>query len=160
MEPKIVELPQFCVIGVSVYGDGESGVFTEAWDIFLRIRKGMQWKNEKVGYGVEFYTEEFQKEKKWFYLAGQEVESLDNIPVSMTGKVIPAHTYAVFTSKGPLKALQEMFHYAFHEWLPKSDYEVADWFDFEYYDKRFKGMENPDTEIDIYIPVNKAGAGG
>ena len=157
MEPKIVELPQFYVFGVSVYGDGESGLFTKAWDIFLRIRKDLKWKNEKVGYGIEFYTEEFQKEKKWFYIAGQEVDNLDNIPTSMTGKVIPAHAYAVFTSKGSREELIKMFHYAYHEWLPKSKYEIADWYDFEYYDERFKGMDNPDTEIDIYIPVHGKG---
>jgi AraC family transcriptional regulator len=155
MEPRMVELPKFCVIGVSVYGDGESGVFTKAWDIFLRIRKNLKWKNENVGYGIEFYTEEFQKEKKWFYIAGQEVDDLESMPTSMTGKIIPANTYAVFTSKGTTKELVKMFHYAYHEWLPGSRYEIADWYDFEYYDERFKGMDNPETEIDIYIPVTE-----
>ena len=157
MEPKIVTLPQFYVVGVSVYGDGQSGVFTKAWDILMRIGKDLKWKNESAAYGLEFYTEEFQKEKKWFYMACKEVNDLDNIPASMTGKVIPAQTYAVFTSKGPLKALKEMFHYAYHEWLPKSDYEIADWYDFEYYDERFKGLDNPETEIDIYIPIQEKG---
>lgn len=153
MEPRIVELPQFCVIGVSVYGDGESGLFTRAWDIFLRVRKNLKWKNENVGYGIEFYTEEFQKEKKWFYIAGQEVDNLESMPTSMTGKIIPANTYAVFTSKGVLKALGKTFQYVYHEWLPKSKYRIADCYDFELYDERFKGWDNPDSEIDIYIPV-------
>ena len=86
-------------------------------------------------------------------MAGQEVDNLNSIPTSMTGKVIPAHTYAVFTSKGTRKDLLKMFQYAYHEWLPKSKYEIADWYDFEYYDERFKGMDNPETEIDIYVPV-------
>jgi AraC family transcriptional regulator len=113
----------------------------------------MKWKNEKVGYGVEFYTEEFQKEKKWFYMACGGVENLNNIPATMVGKIIPAHTYAVFTHKGLLRDLGKTFQYVYHEWLPNSKYKIGDCYDFELYDERFKGGDNPDSEIDIYLPV-------
>lgn len=157
MEPKIVELPEFCVVGVAVYGDGKSGLFPMAWDMYMRMVKKIELKNPKVGYGIEYYTEEFEKERKWFYMACGEVADLQNVPASMVGKVIPAHIYLVFTSKGSLDALHRTFQYAYHEWLPKSKYEVADWYDFEYYDERFKGMDKPDSEIDIYIPVYDKG---
>lgn len=153
MEPRIVNLPKFCVVGVSVFGDGQSGLFPKVWDMYMRIRKDMKWKNEKVGFGVEFYTEEFEKEKKWFYMACGEVENLDNIPAAMVGKIIPAHTYAVFTHKGLLRDLHKTFQYAYHEWLPASKHKIADCYDFELYDERFKGGDNPNSEIDIYIPV-------
>jgi AraC family transcriptional regulator len=153
MEPRIVELPQFYVVGVGVFGDGKSGLFPKAWDIYMRKQKDMQLKKPNVGYGVEYYTEEFEKEHKWFYMACGEVESLNNIPSSMVGKVIPAHKYAVFTSKGSTSELHKIFQYVYHEWLPKSKYKIADWFDFEYYDERFKGMDRLDSEIDIYIPI-------
>ena len=153
MEPKIVNLPQFYVVGVCVYGDGKSGLFPKVWDVYFRMRKDMKWKNEKVGYGVEFYTEEFQKEKKWFYMACGEVENLDNIPAAMVGKIIPARTYAVFTHKGLLRDLGKTFQHVYHEWLPKSKHKIADCYDFELYDERFQGGDNPDSEIDIYLPV-------
>jgi AraC family transcriptional regulator len=153
MEPKIVELPQFSVIGVAVYGDGKSGLFPLAWDMYMRKIKNISLKNPNIAYGVEYYTEEFEKEHKWFYMACGEVADLRSVPASMVGKVIPAHKYAVFTSKGSASELQKVFQYAYHEWLPKSKYKIADWFDFEYYDDRFKGMDNPESEIDIYIPV-------
>jgi AraC family transcriptional regulator len=155
VEPKIVELPQFCVVGIAVYGDGKSGLFPKAWDIYMRKQKDMQLKKPNVGYGVEYYTEEFEKEHKWFYMACGEVENLNNIPSSMVGKVIPAHKYAVFTSEGSTSELHKIFQYAYHEWLPKSKYKIADWFDLEYYDERFKGADDPESEIDIYIPVTE-----
>jgi AraC family transcriptional regulator len=153
MEPRIIELPQLCVIGVAVYGDGKSGLFPHAWDIYMRMIKNINLKNSNVAYGVEYYTEEFEQEHKWFYMACGEVEDLNNIPSSMVGKVIPAHKYAVFTSKGLLDALHKTFQGAYHEWLPRSRYKIADWYDFERYDERFKGMDNPESEIDIYIPI-------
>jgi len=155
MEPKIVELPKFCVVGVAVYGDGKSGVFPRAWDMYMRMAKNIQLKNPAVGYGVEYYTEEFEKEHRWFYMACGEVENLDNIPPSMVGKVLPANKYAVFTGKGTRDSLHATFQYAYHEWLPKSKYEIADWYDFEYYDERFKGMGSPESVIDIYIPISE-----
>ena len=160
MEPRMIELPHFFVMGIAVYGDGMSGLFPMAWDMYLRMKGEIGLKNPNVRYGVEYYTEEFEKEHKWFYMACGEVEDLSTIPSSMVAKVIPAHKYAVFTSKGLLDALHKTFQYAYHEWLPKSRYEIADWFDFELYDERFRGMNNPIGEIDIYMPVRKMGAGG
>lgn len=38
--------------------------------------------------------------------------------------------------------------------MPKSNYEEASKFLIEYYDgKRFKSMDDKESEIDIYIPV-------
>jgi AraC family transcriptional regulator len=90
-------------------------------------------------------------------MACGEVEDLNSIPSSLVGKVIPAHRYAVFTSQGTLDALHKTFQHAYHEWLPKSKYKIADWYDFEYYGERFKGMGNPESVIDIYIPIRDKG---
>ncbi|UCG30984.1 MAG: AraC family transcriptional regulator [candidate division WOR-3 bacterium] len=155
MEPKIIELPQFFVIGVVVYGNSDSGLFPKAWDIYMKLQKKLTLKNPGVGYGVEFYTEEFLKEKKFYYMACGEVHDLKDIPANMVGKVIPANSYAVFTSKGGVNELSKTFQYVYHEWLPKAKYEIADPYDFELYDERFKGMDNPATEIDIHIPITE-----
>lgn len=153
MEPRIIDRPEFCVAGVVVYGNSESGLFLKAWDMYMRMQKKLLLKNPDVGYGVEFYTEEFFKDRNFFYMACQEVADLSQIPADMVGKTIPANKYAVFTSKGTVKELSENFQYIYHEWLPKAKYEIAGSYDFELYDKRFKGAEDPNSEIDIYIPI-------
>jgi len=153
MEPKIVELPRFYVVGVAVYCDSDSDLFPKAWDMYMKLQKKMTLKNPNIGYGVEFYTEEFQKEHKFFYMACGEVQNLENIPANMVGKVIPAHKYAVFTSRGAVSELGKTSRHAYHKWLPAAKYKIADWYDFEYYDERFKGLDNTDSEIDIYIPI-------
>jgi AraC family transcriptional regulator len=84
-----------------------------------------------------------------------EVDSLSDIPTTLVGKVIPAHTYCVFNCKGGIAELGNVFRYAYDKWIPSSKYEVADCYDFELYDERFKGADNPETEIDIYIPINE-----
>ena len=45
----------------------------------------------------------------------------------------------------------------YEEWLPESGYLERDKFLIEYYDeKRFQGMDNPESELDIYVPIVSA----
>jgi len=155
MEPKIMRLDKLYLAGVCVFGNADKGLFSHAWDIFLKINVGINWKNDRKTYGVEFFTEEYHREKKWFYMVAMELADLSEIPINMVGKVIPANTYAVFTAKGGVKNLPKTSRYAHDEWLPKSKYEEADWFEFELYDERFKDIDDPASEIDIYIPIRE-----
>ena len=155
MEPKIVKLGKICLAGVVVYGNPDKGLFSNAWDIFLKVKEQAKWKDDKRVYGVEFFTEEFYRENKWFYMVAMELPDLSEIPMNMVSKVIPKNTYAVFTAKGGIKNLPKTSQYGHKEWLPQSKYEEADWFEFELYDERFMDIDDPASEIDIYIPIRE-----
>ncbi len=61
---------------------------------------------------------------------------------------------AVFTVKGGLAKIGETFVYAYHTWLPNSNYVVAHPYDFEFYEgDRFKGGQTEDSELELYIPI-------
>ncbi len=155
MEPKILKLDKIYLAGIVVYGNPDKGLFSKVWDIFLKINFDIKWKDDRKTYGVEFYTEEFYREKKWFYMVAKELPDFSQIPMNMVGKVIPENTYAVFTAKGGIKNLAKTSRLAHKEWMPNSKYEEADWFEFELYDERFKGPDIPESEIDIYIPIRE-----
>ena len=140
MEPKIVQLDAFSVAGFQTFGNPMNGTFGKMWSILFESGiKIENHTNSEFSYGIESYTEEFDTEKKWFYLAGVEVSSLEKIPTAMSGKVIPANTYAVFEYKGKISSkLGELFGYIYGEWLPKSGYVIAGSYDFECYGKEFK----------------------
>ncbi len=154
MEPKILKKPDIILVGMAVYSNASEGGFGEVWHRFMQHNDEYPaHSNTSDHFGVEFYARDMEQTGKWFYMAADEVDNLDNIPVSMVAKRLPAATYAVFTVTGGLKKLAEGFHYAYHTWLPSSDYQVAHPFDFELYqDGRFKG-DTDDSEIDIYIPI-------
>jgi len=141
--------------GVVVYGNSDKGLFTKAWEIFLKLNVGINWKDCNKAYGVEFFTEEFYHENKWFYMVAMEMPDLSEIPMNMVGKVIPANSYAVFTAKGGIKNLPKTSRHGHEEWLPKSKCKEADWFEFELYDERAKDVDDPNSEIDIYIPIRE-----
>ena len=153
MEPRIVTLDQLVLIGRPYFGDAENNKFAQAWDRFFPFEDQIPSKvNHQVWYGVEIYGPEFHKDHQWMYFPSTEVSSLDEIPEALFGKILPSATYAVFTVKGGVPKIGETFMYAYDTWFPASEYEVAHPFDFEYYDERFKA-DDPDSELDIYIPI-------
>jgi len=155
MEPRFVELGALKLVGLPYYGDSENGKFGEAWHRLMQQQQPAQGRvDEKVAYGVELYGPEFMSTQQWMYFPSYEVSSQENLPGLLFAKTLPAARYAVFTSKGGLATLHDTFMFAYDQWLPSSEYEVAYPFDFEYYGEAFKG-DAPGSEIDIYIPVKK-----
>ncbi len=69
------------------------------------------------------------------------------------GKVLPGGRYAVFTHRGTLQKLPQTFDYIWGTWFLTSEEEIDFREDFELYDEHFLGYEQPDSEVDLYIPV-------
>ena len=104
--------------------------------------------------GLEYYQPDFMETNLFWYMPAFIVEQLDEIPMLMCAKSIPAGFYAIFTHRGPITTIHQSFDYFYREWLPASDYEMRLPYDFEFYDERFKGMDE-NSALDIYVPVKK-----
>ncbi len=155
MKVTIKQLDELRLVGIPVYGSPDTEIFTKAWKIFKSIEKNYSWKDNNCFYGIEFYTAELQTDEEWFYLASKEVENFSSIPNPFVAKILPASKYAVVTCKGGISTIGNAYNYLYEQWLPNSDYVSNGRYDFEYYDERFKGINNIETEIDIYIPIKK-----
>jgi AraC family transcriptional regulator len=160
MEPKIVKMNALKLIGMMYYGDNKNWEIPKLWEEFMPLIDKIP-NNLKVmeSYGVCFYSESFQKSGLFYYLAANPVSSLDDIPMAMVGKTLPESEYAVFTHKGsitgPTNTIKDTYAYAYGTWLPNSPYCNPYAYDFEHYDQRFKGNDNPESEMDICIPIRK-----
>jgi AraC family transcriptional regulator len=152
--PKIVTMKAMYVVGMPCFSDNKHGEFKAIWDVFgSRMERVSGRLASGRAFGLQWYTSEFSTQGKWFFLPCVEVENLDRIPEEMVGKMIPEYRYAVFTLTGGLFRLGELYHFIYHGWLPSSSYIPAAMFDFELYDDRFRGVDNPATAIDICIPL-------
>ena len=157
MNPEIVELEEFKVVGMQSFGKGNRGQLLEMWDVLQgNALKTPNRINRKYSYGIESFTKEFDEDKKWFYLAGVQVKDLSKVPVQMCAKVIPKNKYAVFIHKGPVKGFGKLYEKIYTEWLPESGYQAAGPYDFERYDKRFISPQHDDSITEIFIPIKKA----
>jgi AraC family transcriptional regulator len=157
LQPRFVHREKILLIGICEYGAFfESGGIPRIWDRFIEVIDEVPNRvNAHQSFGLEFYPAEFfsQQQKQWNYMAAVEVSSLDDIPVTMVGKTLPAHHYALFTHRGAATDLARTFQTIFDEWFPRSDYAPANSFDFELYDARYNPHDESLSEVDIYIPV-------
>jgi hypothetical protein len=99
--------------------------------------------------------------------AAQDIvkKGINDFKLRSGGKVVTRYLYQKTYSKTfslvsnfyGLKNLAKTSKYGHEEWLPKSKYEEADWFEFEFelYDERFIDIDDPKSEIDIYIPIRE-----
>jgi AraC family transcriptional regulator len=158
MIPKIIYLPEFKVVGLrkKVTLKTSGTIIPKQWGEFLpRMSEIKNRVNFDVSYGLCEYKDlaDFEEDTPYSELVCVEVKNFDRIPDGMVKKVIPASRYAVFTHKGPTDRILATYDYIYKTWLPKSGYELAPQDDFELYDRRFRGVDNPESEIDIYIPI-------
>lgn len=72
---------------------------------------------------------------------------------------IPEHLWAIFPCKGPMPlSLQEINRRVFSEWLPTSQYKIAEGYNIEYYSDpaSYKlGMQDLEYYTEIWIPVKE-----
>jgi AraC family transcriptional regulator len=113
MEVQFVERGPMTLAGMSYYGPltGEGwshenpiGQLWERFNQFFDRTPGYsQGRAVKpgIGYEINIWNEEEYQESKCFYVfVGVEVNQLDDMPLEVVGKVLPAGTYAHLTPRG------------------------------------------------------------
>lgn len=99
-------------------------------------------------------------EDKFEYWIGDYYQPGTPIPDGFLTKVIPAHTWAIFSCKGEsATALPRLHQQIFTEWLPNCrDYEIADGYHIEQYDdpKDYpNGVQDEHYHCEIWIPIKQ-----
>jgi AraC family transcriptional regulator len=104
-------------------------------------------------YEVHIEPEEYKTTKNYYVFVGIEVASIKEVPLEMFVKILPATRYAQFTTKTSNKDAGATI---IREWLPHNGYVQVYPYIIEAYDStRFKSVDDPESEIDWYIPVKE-----
>lgn len=86
----------------------------------------------------------------------------EELPAECEPIRVPAATYAVFESIGPMPdAIQETWRGIYSEWFPASAYEHAGTPDFESYPEQARpdiDDSSPEYRTEVWIPIKKKGA--
>ena len=159
--PQIIEKPKLLIAGCeapfihALSPDANSHeVIPQVWDRLMHQLKSFPHQSCEPMYGLIEQREERSHEHELWYLAGVPVQLETTIPDGMTLKTVPAGTYAVFTHRGPMLGIAQTVGYAYREWLPSSEYELADAPDVELYDDRFS-CDRDDSEMEYWLPVTR-----
>jgi predicted transcriptional regulator YdeE len=170
MKPKIVELDEILLLGFNFFGEpfqfsgdwSEENEIGRLWVRFVsylaehrgRIR---HVKDDRAMYEVHIYHADTERTGEFEVFAGLEVERLEDVPVVLSAKVLPAATYALFTLQGE-EITSDWPWLVGTEWLPDAGYEMTGGYSFQRYDERFKGMQRiAESVLDVYIPVRALG---
>lgn len=167
MEPVITQKSEIKIAGMSFFGDpfDTSDVWTEENQIGRLWQRFMGYFQQNADaikhktpdnalYEVHIYHPETMEKGLFEVFVGLEVEQLEAVPVDLVVKILPASEYAIFTLTG--NQIASDWDMEIEEWFFRSEYQRNHPFSFQYYDERFKGVENISTSIlDVYIPVEE-----
>jgi predicted transcriptional regulator YdeE len=158
MEPKVVEQPEFSVVGIQVRTNNAKettagGAIPGQWERFFKegIADKIPNKVDRAICAVYTgYTSD--RNGEYDFIIGMKVSSVSTVPPGMVAKRVPSGRYAVVTSeKGPVaqvvpQAWQRVYSLEDSKQLGGARAYRAD---FELYDQR---SQNPqDSQVDLYI---------
>ena len=162
LQPKFITLSEKKVIGISgkfisIMSEEHNNdiVIPQLWDTYIKRRNEIEGAVAEYDLGVispVLPPDTKTHPAEMLYMAGTEVNSLDNVPAGMTAKTIPAGNYAVFTHRGPINKFADTMLYIFDQWLPTSGKQIRKAPELEIYDHRFNPTAD-DSEMEICIPV-------
>jgi AraC family transcriptional regulator len=164
MKPKITDKKQITLAGMDFFGDpyekaggwSEQNAIGETWKRFTKFydaKKGtIKHLASESGYELWIDFNEVKDTKNKYIFVGMEIKKIEDVPLELVTRILPATRYAVFTLKGP--EIRTGLPRIWKEWLPEAGLTPAFNYLIEYYDhQRFKGMDNADSEIDFMVPI-------
>jgi AraC family transcriptional regulator len=173
MEHKIIQSGDIMIAGLVFYGDpfavgggwSEGNEIGRLWDRFnafwdKRRASIRHVVDPNVGYEVHIEPEEYATTKNFYVMVGVAIAEIEDLPLELSVKVLPAGAYAQFTLRGS-EITSNWPDEIYHKWLPGSGYQERVKCTVERYDgDRFKGMDDLESELDVLVPVvemDKAG---
>ncbi|OPZ77570.1 MAG: Right origin-binding protein [Alphaproteobacteria bacterium ADurb.Bin438] len=160
MEPKIIEIKNVKIIGMSCMSSIKNNLIPDLWNRFMPRIHEIENKSENFkAYGVCLCSStdnkkgDFTEDTEFTEIAGVNVTSFDKIPEGMTSYEIEGGKYAVFTHKGALSNLRMTYDYIYGTWIAKTDLKLKNCDSFELYDERFNIKNQETSEFDIYVPI-------
>jgi len=156
MEYRVEEKPAFRVMGVSKIFSYETANadIPQYWD---EIHVQAAVKPVEGMYGICF--DEEMGGNRFRYMIADDLEEGEAGEKNLETYEVPRHTWAIFPCRGAMPlSLQEVNRRIFSEWLPASNYEIAEGYNIEYYSDpaEFKdGTQDPDYYAEVWIPVRE-----
>jgi AraC family transcriptional regulator len=158
MDYRIVEREAFQVVGKAKTISTKDGVNFKQVPQFWQEYRRDQIEERLVPYGktgncLGICMDMDMKQEQFVYLIAVESDRASESPEFVT-RTIPASTWAVFTSVGPLpEAIQKVWDRIWQEWFPATGYEHAGTAELEVY---LPGdAAAADYRSEVWIPVVK-----
>ena len=158
MDYKIIEREAFQVVGKAKTISTKDGInfkqVPEFWQEYMRDQTGEHLAPYcKTGDCLGICMDMDMKREQFVYMIAVESDRVSENPEFVT-RTIPASTWAVFTSTGPLpEAIQKVWDRIWQEFFPATGYEHAGTAELEVYPPGDAGAA--DYRSEVWIPIVK-----
>lgn len=153
MEPRIVNMSQKILVGKHLSMSMADNLTGQLWQSFMPVRNTISHKTGTDLFSLQLYPPDyflaFDPHTPFIKWAAIEVTEATNIPEGMEVLLVEEGLYAVFQHTG---MGTEIFSFIFNEWLPRSEYTLANRPHFELLGEKYK-QGSADSEEEIWIPV-------
>jgi AraC family transcriptional regulator len=153
--PEVVELPQKFLTGISFFLGDDSKIndLSKEWGQFMQevnfLKNRLQ---PERFYQVQYWSAEQDLGGLYFFI-GVEVSEISEVQPQFVVKIIPNARYLRFIHKGLANKVGYTYKYIYNQFLPETDYKLTKPFNFEFYGEKCLGPDNPESESEIYIPI-------
>lgn len=148
MHPRIIELPAFDLVGLEFQAARDGDIRT-LWQRFLPLADGIAGRSEPQAlYGLCTRDEHGALR----YLAGAMRSAGEDTP-GLLRIHVPAQKYAVFVHRGSVEQMPDSLQRIYGELLALRGLEPYQAPVLERYAERFRGPDDADSEVELYIPV-------
>jgi predicted transcriptional regulator YdeE len=151
---KIVERDALTLVGMVSQGKdlGQLEIY-DLWVEFMEhARLIKNNKEEGITYEFHSYPQGWEPLKYFYCMVAINVTRPEDVPDNMFVKTLPAAKYALYTHSFALGGFDVSCR-AISQWLETSEYKHSTSYDLQRYDARFKGLDNPESEMGFLIPV-------
>lgn len=152
-EPELVQLDRICFVGLCGKISGNYSEIGRMWSSLSEGKNGILRKIIPERFYQLNYCSDSNPEGEFFCMAAIEVSDLEDVPVQFVGKTVPSARYLKFIHRGISSRVVQTYDYIYTRYLPGTSYKLTQSYNFEFYGDRFKGPMNPESESEIYIPV-------
>lgn len=157
---KIVKIPAWKMLGMSIYSDVLSINPSRLWQKFMPEVKHLQpCRFDRNLYAVQYFDDPpngrgYGPETKMQFWAGVRIKNdPESLPEGIHKFEIDPGTYAVFIHTGPAARFPETMRSILEDWLPASDYQLAHRAQFQLMPPDYKGPLHPEAREEVWVPV-------
>lgn len=150
-EPSIDAKAAMLIVGLSEHYscNQDAGGIPAQWQRFVSYLGRIPQQKSTDTFGVVYNTDDAGNMD---YLSGVEVRDLSQPPRELSCLRLPERKYAVFFHPGHISTVRSSWNYIWNEWLPRSQFQLADAPVLEHYDARF----DPQTGsggVELWVPL-------
>lgn len=153
IQPDVVTLEAIHLVGFSIFVQDDIAPIARMWSMFEKHNRSIPGKKiPERSCQLSYWTED-PAMNGFFCMAGIETADLSGIPPQMCGKTVPHARYLRFIHRGLSRNVGKTYERIYGEAIPATDYRLSLPYNVEIYGSGYLGPDNPDSESEIYIPV-------